>query len=174
MSSSKPKPPLPKLDIWGYLALAYPLGLAPKAPGTAGSLAGLPLGYLIYHLPQWLSISTSSVRIALITSCLTLATLFSWFVIKKTEAAWNTHDDGRIVIDEVIGQAIPIAFLGDSIVILTLSFLLFRLFDILKPGPIGWADRSLPGAWGTLLDDVLAGIAALLCLILLFTFKNLG
>jgi phosphatidylglycerophosphatase A len=165
LSLSKPKPPLPKLDLWGYLALAYPLGLSPKAPGTAGSLAGLPLGMVISYAPSFLGLETGFAKFGIISLFLLAFTLFAWFVISKAEAAWQTHDDGRIVIDEVIGQAIPIAFLGDSLAVLTLSFLLFRLFDILKPGPIGWADLTLPGAWGTLIDDVIAGIFTLISLL---------
>ncbi len=164
MNSSKPKGPLPPLDIWGYLALAYPLGLAPKAPGTFGSLMGLPLGALLFYAAQHLPVPPPYAHIFVVL-CLIILSWGAWYVIDRTEAAWQTHDDSRIVIDEVIGQAIPLAFMGFDPITLGLGFILFRFFDIVKPGPIGWADRKLPGAWGTLLDDLIAGVFALIGLI---------
>jgi phosphatidylglycerophosphatase A len=159
MKSSKAKVPV-RLNFWSSLAVVFPLGLAPKAPGTFGSLAGIPMGLFFYsyghNLAERLDTSAGLIRSILL---LVLA-LFSWLVIDRTEKFWNTHDDGRIVIDEVLGQAIPLTFLGGDWKIVAASFVLFRFFDIVKPGPVGWADRKLPGAWGTLLDDVIAGIFA--------------
>lgn len=150
MAKSREKKPAP-LNVWSSLAVVFPLGLAPKAPGTFGSLAGLPVGFLFFNLSDsW------ATRLAL----LVLLGLFSWLVIDRTEKFWNTHDDGRIVIDEVLGQAIPLTFFNGDWKIYLIAFVLFRFFDIVKPGPVGWADRKLPGAWGTLLDDVIAGIFA--------------
>ena len=87
-----------------------------------------------------------------------------------TDCGDGTHDDQRIVIDEVIGQSIALSFCPPTFLSLILGFTLFRLFDITKPGPIGWADRRLPGAWGTLLDDVMAGIAAAISLNIIEAF----
>lgn len=158
MSSSKP----PKsLDFWGYIAVAYPLGLSPKAPGTVGSIPGLAVGAFIHHLSfengEGPRIFASGICIFLLAIC----TIIALVSIARTEAKWGTHDDGSIVIDEVVGQAIPVAFLGYSLTQMILAFVLFRFFDIIKPGPIGWADRSLPGAYGTLFDDIIAGFFAL-------------
>lgn len=159
MSSSKPKVSLPAHDIWSLIAVAYPFGLATRAPGTWGSLPGLGVGAIFYSIAevteQRLGVShglTAGILILFLTG-------LAWYAIHRTEERWQTHDDGRIVIDEVLGQAIAISFLGPSTLILIASFLLFRLLDIWKPGPIGWADEKLPGAWGTLFDDVLAGFA---------------
>lgn len=136
----------------------FPLGLAPKAPGTFGSLAGIPLGLAIFAWGQnWI----------IQTLALILFGIFSWYVIHKTETFWNTHDDGRIVIDEVLGQAIPLSYFTGDWKMVLLAFGLFRFFDIVKPGPVGWADQKLPGAWGTLLDDVIAGVFALGVLVIL-------
>lgn len=144
--------------------------MAPKAPGTFGSLAGIPVGIFFYTFgknladewqwPDWLPQSM----------LLILLGLFSWLVIDRTEKFWKTHDDGRIVIDEVLGQAIPLSFIAGDWKLVFGSFALFRFFDIVKPGPIGWADRRLPGAWGTLLDDVIAGVFAWIVLILVYRF----
>ena len=156
-SSKRSRTPV-HFDVWSRLAVAYPLGLAPWAPGTFGSLPGLVLGALIYYTGQgWIS-SLGLIPELWAVFCLGLLIWLAWAAIHRTENLWQTHDDGRIVIDEVAGQAIPIAFLGFDPTTLILSFILFRLLDILKPGLIGWCDRQLPGAWGTLLDDLVAGL----------------
>lgn len=97
-----------------------------------------------------------------------LLTLVAVWSIALTERAWDSHDDPRIVIDEVVGQYVWCLFLPSTIIaergLLTtgglalLAFGIFRLLDIWKPGPIGWADAKLPGVWGTLTDDLIAGM----------------
>lgn len=150
----------PPLTLSSFFATAYPLGFIPRAPGTWGSIPGLVLGSAIYYLSSLFDSYWAGILLSwtLLGALLAL----SYWSIKATEAAWDSHDDKRIVIDEVLGQAIPIAFFAYNWIWLVSGFLLFRIFDIAKPGPIGWADRKLPGAWGTLLDDVLAGITVLL------------
>jgi phosphatidylglycerophosphatase A len=152
------------------LATGFGLGLLPRAPGTWGSLLGLPLGIGLFNLAH---AEPFCCQIAgygnlsgwlLATAALLVLSFFSWRIICATEKSWQTHDDGRIVIDEVIGQALAIAFFPPSFWTISAGFALFRLFDILKPGPIGWADRNLPSSWGTLLDDILAGAAAAIVL----------
>lgn len=148
------------------VACLYPFGYAPKAPGTWGSLPGVVLGWFLFYLTQnKLPSFINPYFVAVIA--LSLIGFLSYWFIKKTEQFWDCHDDKKIVIDELIGQAIPLAFFADSWVYLLGSFLLFRFFDIVKPGPIGWIDKNLPGAWGTLLDDVLAGLVVLLFWLLL-------
>ncbi|HYX32260.1 MAG TPA: phosphatidylglycerophosphatase A [Oligoflexus sp.] len=159
MKKSQERGPV-RLNFWSSLAVAFPLGLAPKAPGTFGSLAGIPVGIFFFNYGHTLAArwgwSAWLVQILL----LSLLGILSWWCIERTEKFWNTHDDGRIVIDEVLGQAIPLSFIAADWKIVLAAFALFRFFDIVKPGPIGWADRELPGAWGTLIDDVIAGIFA--------------
>jgi phosphatidylglycerophosphatase A len=159
LSSSKPKASLPPHDIWSLIAVAYPFGLASRAPGTWGSLPGLGVGALFYGIGQTTEQSLGIPSSIAVTILILLLTGLAWYAIHRTEKRWQTHDDGRIVVDEVLGQAIAISFLGPSTLVLIASFLLFRLLDIWKPGPIGWADEKLPGAWGTLIDDVIAGFA---------------
>lgn len=159
MSSSKPRTTRPQTyDLWSLIATAYPIGLARYAPGTWGSLVGLGAGALIYEAGEYHATTWGQAYLLTPICLLALLSWVAWYSIERTEQRWDIHDDGRIVIDEVLGQAIPISFLGYSWGTLILSFVLFRLLDIRKPGPIGWLDRNLPGAWGTLLDDVLAGI----------------
>ena len=81
------------------------------------------------------------------------------------EPIFGRSDDGRIVVDEVVGQLLalaPLLALGNptSPWPLVTGFVLFRVFDIWKPGPVGWAERSIPGGWGVMMDDVLAGLLA--------------
>ena len=157
---------LPPWNLSSLLAVAYPLGILPKAPGTFGSLAGLPLAYAFQSLggtvPQY--------AFGIIGLCLLGFGILSYFIIQKTESYWQTHDDGRIVIDEVLGQAIVSSFFPFDLPHMIAAFVLFRIFDIFKPGLIGLADRRLPGAWGTLLDDVIAGIFALVLMAFLSPF----
>ncbi len=144
------------MNAWSYLAVCFPFGLAPVAPGTWGSLPGVVFGLLLGNLYRQFYWSWLAILLFL-----ALAALLAYKVIDETETLWQSHDDKSIVIDEFVGQAIPLAFVAPSFSSAILGFLLFRIFDILKPGPIGWADKKLHGAWGTLLDDVFAGIAAL-------------
>lgn len=134
------------------LATAGGVGYAAKAPGTWGSLPGLALGAALQARlgnEPWL-----------IGALLVAATLVACWAIARTERALRVHDDGRIVVDEVVGQAIAVAFLPLGIVSAALGFALFRLLDIKKPLAIGWVDAHAPGAVGTLGDDVLAGVVA--------------
>ena len=149
------------------LATSGGIGLAPKAPGTFGSLPGLAVGAGLHQAalrgaaaleaPAW------AAPLAILGGLLALL-LLAWWSIARTERLWNTHDDQRIVIDEVVGQAIAVGFFTPSWLTLVAGFALFRLFDITKPLAIGWIDREAPGALGTLFDDVLAGLVAALLL----------
>lgn len=159
-----------KTSIWELLGTAGGLGHMPRAPGTFGSLPGLligPIVQLIFRSPAPITgwgVWRYLVEYRWIVVMLVVLTLLAWFVIHQLEKEWSTHDDQRIVIDEVVGQAITLAFCPPTFLSLILGFILFRLFDITKPGPIGWADRQIKGALGTLLDDVFAGIAAAITL----------
>jgi len=141
-----------------WIATGLGTGLMPRAPGTFGSLLGLLLSYfsLIYlpHDPPF-----AYVTLALCLALFVIA--IAWFSIDWSEADILGHDDQRIVVDEVAGQMLACLIMANTHILpLLLSFGLFRLFDIWKPGPIGWADRELPGAWGTLIDDLIAGVVA--------------
>jgi phosphatidylglycerophosphatase A len=134
-------------------------GLAPKAPGTVGSLAGLIVGLAIL---KFLPMETFFM--------LTIAiTIIGIFEINKYERETNIHDDKKIVIDEVAGIWITmILSLSASQnmnypyvyeIAIVLSFITFRLFDIWKPSTIGTIDKRIKGGLGVMGDDILAGIA---------------
>lgn len=129
----------------------------PRAPGTAGSLQGLALGYTLHHacgLHLGMNINN------IIVTGLVLSALIggAWFSIHVSAAHHRKHDDQRIVIDEIVSQALAVVFLPTTLFYYGFGFLLFRFFDITKPGPVGWADRHLSGAWGILVDDLFAGL----------------
>ncbi len=148
---------------WFFLTVGYS-GLVPKAPGTAGTVVSLPIGVLIlaYFGPQTLFLAAM------------LLTLAGVKAVNKYQEHSKTHDDSRIVIDELVGMwlALSIApgiltplnelliFDNGMLIQIILSFALFRYFDIKKPSIIGRIDREAPGGYGVMFDDVLAGIAA--------------
>jgi phosphatidylglycerophosphatase A len=149
-------------------------GLSPKAPGTVGTLASLPVGVLVLYT---LGMETLFM--------LTLAiTIIGIFEINKYEKTTGIHDQQHIVIDEAAGMwlslmiaystAITLEYAYADILAIVLSFGAFRLFDIWKPSTIGWIDRELKGGLGVMLDDVLAGIAGgLLSVVLLMGIDRL-
>ncbi len=150
-----------------WIASGVGSGASPVAPGTAGSLVGLALGLVLKSLSPALLALAILATIAGGLWAIHAATGQAMFGDTKTD-----HDDpGWIVIDEIAGQMIALLALQKiSWMGVGLAFALFRLFDITKPGPIGWADRK-GGAVGIMADDVLAGIAAALILIAAQTAK---
>ncbi len=134
-------------------------GLSPKAPGTVGTLASLPVGLaLLYYFGME--------TLFMLTVAITVIGIFE---INKYENQTGTHDQQEIVIDEAAGMwlslmiaystAATLTYPFVDILAIVLSFAAFRLFDIWKPSTIGWIDRELKGGLGVMLDDILAGIA---------------
>lgn len=152
-----------------FVSTAGGIGFAPVSPGTFGSLPGIALGVLLHQAAIWLwpdALVTQRQATAAALVCLTAG---AFWAVARAERYWNTHDDQRIVVDEVLGMAIGIAFVPPHWLNLLAGFALFRLLDIWKPGPIGWLDEKAPGAWGTMSDDLVAGgltAAALIALAL--------
>ncbi|MBK5935409.1 MAG: phosphatidylglycerophosphatase A [Halorhodospira halophila] len=138
-----------------WLATAGGLGLAPRAPGTFGTLAALPLFALLYVAPLSLYL--------LVT--LAVIVVGVWICGRAAEEA-GVHDHPAIVWDEVGGYLVAALPLVTGFGVFSvwvdaaLLFVLFRLFDALKPGPIRWLDRRLHGGLGIMADDVAAGAAA--------------
>jgi phosphatidylglycerophosphatase A len=149
-------------------------GLSPKAPGTVGTLASLPVGLAVLYY-----FGTETLFM------LTLAiTVIGIFEINKYEQSTGIHDHQQIVIDEAAGMwlsliiaypaAITMNYPYAEFLAIVLSFGTFRLFDIWKPSTIGWIDRELKGGLGVMLDDVLAGIAGgLLSAVILMGIERL-
>ncbi|MFK7753771.1 MAG: phosphatidylglycerophosphatase A [Sedimentitalea sp.] len=143
------------------------VGYLRPAPGTWGSLAALPLAWALHQ--------TAGFPLLLLATAAAFI-LGLWATTTMTEGA-RDHDPSEIVIDEVVGQWIallPLSYsawtMGIEITALwpgwIAGFVLFRLFDITKPGPVGWADRR-KDAFGVMLDDVIAGFFAAAGVILL-------
>ncbi len=136
-----------------FLAFGFGSGAVPKAPGTAGTLVAVgiylllpPLSALVYGL------------MLLLTFALGI------YLCGKTAADLGVHDHGGIVWDEFVGYWITMFMAPAGWLWVLLGFGLFRLLDIVKPWPISWVDKELKGGLGIMLDDVLAGIMAALCI----------
>ncbi len=147
------------------IATFFYIGLLPKAPGTWGSLAALPFAIMLHNWGGFTALFSATVIVFFV----------GWWATIQETAGQEDHDPGEIVIDEVAGQWItllPASYLftrHDLPLIwpaLIAGFIFFRLFDILKPWPISWADKKST-AFGVMLDDILAGIFAAIAVVLL-------
>lgn len=134
------------------LAFGFGSGLSPKAPGTVGTIAAIPLWLLLAQLPQ--------IPYILVVAA---AALIGISICGVAADRLGVHDHGGIVWDEFVGLWIAMAFLPPTYVSLALGFVLFRLFDIIKPWPISWLDKHVGGGLGIMIDDVVAGLAAGVC-----------
>lgn len=136
-----------------FLTLFYS-GLAPKAPGTVGSLVALALGLVVL---QYVHESTLFLLSFLITA-------FSIKQINIYEKEVGVHDGKEIVIDELVGMWLTLSICGitneNMYIVAPLAFIYFRLFDIWKPSIIGKIDKKVKGGWGVMGDDLVAGLAA--------------
>lgn len=122
-------------------------GMSPVAPGTVGTLIGIPL-YLVFSLfsPPLYFLSVLAF------------TFFAVHVSDEAERLFRERDSSKIVIDEIAGYLVVMMFVTPSVFTVTAGFLLFRFFDILKPFPIRIIEKRFPGGFGVVGDDVMAGI----------------
>lgn len=151
--SNNPVKRLSLTNPWHFLALGFGSGLAPKAPGTFGSLAAIPLFLLLSPLP-WLAYLALTL----------LAIVGGVYICARASRDMGVHDHSAIVWDEVAGMLITLFMVPLTWQWLLAGFALFRFFDILKPWPISWCDKHLHGGFGIMIDDVLAGVFAFACL----------
>ena len=135
------------------LAFGFGTGLAPVAPGTVGSLLGVALAWLTLELPLMAQVS--------IAVALSVAGIW---ICGSSARKLGVHDHGGIVWDEILGYLVTMAAAPAGWHWMLVGFLLFRLFDILKPWPIRWADRRVAVGVGMMLDGLRAGAYAWLCL----------
>jgi len=156
VSTDLPKPQL--RDPLQFLAFGFGSGLSPRAPGTAGTLAALPL--------WWLFLAPLPLPVYLLV--LAVAALAGVWICDRASRSLGVHDHPGIVWDEFIGLWIALCALPATPLWMLAGFALFRLFDIVKPWPIGWLDRRVSGGLGIMLDDVVAGLFAALPLQLLY------
>lgn len=146
------------------IATAGGAGYSPVAPGTCGTLVTVPLAWALSALPLW--------QYAVVV--LAVIGIGIW-AAGRADAAWGTHDSGRIVIDEVAGYLVTVALVDRAQwVPLAVGFVVFRALDILKPPPIRWLDQNLPGGFGVVIDDVAAGVLGLGIMVALDRFGALA
>ena len=136
-----------------FLAFGFGSGLSPKAPGTMGTLAALPLWYLLAQLP-----------LAGYIGGLLLVIAVGPYLCGKTARDLGVHDHGGIVWDEIAGFLLTMLLVPVTVWTAVIGFALFRLFDIVKPWPIGWLDKHVHGGSGIMLDDLVAALYAGVCI----------
>ena len=172
-------PPLPttatmldRLVYW--LGIGLGSGLPRRAPGTWGTV-----GSIVIAIPL-LSLGFVPFLIITILSCV----IGSW-ICGRTSELMGGHDNPHIVWDEWAGMwltLLPLSYMGiadgnfwqniaqtSSIIAIIIAFILFRFFDIIKPPPIGWADKKVAGGLGIMLDDIIAGIMAAAVWVIIYT-----
>ena len=136
-----------------FIAFGFGAGLAPRAPGTFGSLVGVLAAWWLFEMPlPW--------RIAVVLAVIG----FGIFICGESARRLDRHDDQRIVFDEIAGVCLTsLAVVERSVFALVLVFVFFRVFDIWKPWPIRDVDHSLRGGLGIMLDDLIAALYAAVC-----------
>lgn len=136
-----------------FIATGCYSGYLPKAPGTWGSLVGLLLFYLLHNLslPVYLAVTAGLFVVGS-------------FAAGEMEKILDNRDPGVVVIDEIVGMLITMIAVPATPLAMVLGFILFRIFDIAKPFPVNFFDQRFHGGLGIMLDDVVAGIYALIIL----------
>jgi phosphatidylglycerophosphatase A len=136
------------------VAMGFGTGLSPFAPGTVGTLLGFPLYWL---LAQWLS------RLGILAVAVPLFALGAW-ACQRTGRALGVADHGSMVWDEVVAFLVVLAFTPHTLGWQLAAFFLFRFFDVVKPPPVRYFDRTLKNGFGVMFDDLLAAVYTLVTL----------
>ena len=153
----------------------FGLGKIPKIPGTFGSLATIIILYIFFHI---LNISSNIILLVLV-----LIFIYSFSAVANHIKDNENKDPGEIIIDEFIGQSIPIYLYeishgieksaDEAIVFYSICFVLFRFFDIVKPFPVSYFDKNFKNSFGVIMDDVCAGfyvVLSLICFMILSSY----
>ena len=145
----------------------FGLGKVPKIPGTFGSLATVIILYIFFHI---LNLSSHIILI-----CLIIIFIFSFLAVEVHIKDNEDKDPKEVIIDEFIGQSIPIYLYeishgteksaNEAIIFYSICFILFRFFDIAKPFPVSFFDKKFKNSFGVIMDDVCAGFYVVLSLI---------
>ena len=145
----------------------FGLGKLPKIPGTFGSLATIIILYVLFHI---LNLSSNLILIGLMAIL-----IFSFLAVESHIENCENKDPKEVIIDEFIGQSIPIYLYeishgtektaDEAIIFYCVCFILFRFFDIVKPFPVSFFDRNFKNSFGVIMDDVCAGFYVVLSLI---------
>ncbi len=139
-----------------FIAFGFGSGLLPFVPGTWGTLAAIPLYLLMATLPLGLYLVITLIAFAVGVG-----------ISSKISLELGIDDHSGIVWDEIVGYLLTMILAPPGVSWLIIGFVLFRIFDIWKPGPIGSLDKHIKGGWGIMLDDVAAAIPAAFILQLL-------
>ena len=152
----------------------FGLGKVPKIPGTFGSLATVVVLYLFFHI---FNISSNIILIGLI-----IIFIYSFSAVALHIKNNENKDPKEVVIDEFIGQSIPIYLYeishgieknpNEAIIFYGICFVLFRYFDIMKPFPVSFFDKNFKNSFGVIMDDVCAGFYVVLSLICFMVLKD--
>ena len=153
----------------------FGLGKIPKIPGTFGSLATIIILYIFFHV---LNISSNIILLVLV-----VIFIYSFSAVANHIKDNENKDPGEIIIDEFIGQSIPIYLYeishgieksaDEAIVFYSICFVLFRFFDIVKPFPVSYFDKNFKNSFGVIMDDVCAGfyvVLSLICFMILSSY----
>jgi len=152
----------------------FGLGKIKFIPGTFGSLATTIILYYLFHV---LNISSNIILIGLI-----IIFIYSFYAVSSHIKDSENKDPGEIIIDEFLGQSIPIYLYeiyhgttkesGVTIIYYVLFFVLFRYFDIIKPFPVNFFDKNFKNSFGVIMDDICAGFYVVLSLVCFMIVKN--
>ena len=145
----------------------FGLGKIPKIPGTFGSLVTIIILYIFFHI---LSLSSNTILMILL-----IVLIISFFSVAAHIKDTENKDPKEVIIDEFIGQSIPIYLYeishgtekspDQAIIFYTVCFILFRFFDIVKPFPVSFFDKNFKNSFGVIMDDICAGFYVVLSLI---------
>jgi len=151
-----------KKNNWMYwIATCFGLGYLPAVPGTWGTFGGIALYLLLIVISSSSLFYILAVLIAFIIGC---------WICEKVAQDMKVYDHGSVVWDEVVGYCISMFALPHTFFWITAGFILFRIFDIIKPWPIVLVDEKMKSGFGMMLDDVLAGIEVCFILHILHVF----
>ena len=138
-----------KDDVVMFLATGFYIGNIPFAPGSFGSLLGLPFSFAL-----------TGISLAPAVLCTLLFIFFAIYIADVAEKILKQNDPGCIVIDEIAGMMVTLTGLPFNPITVVIGFILFRILDILKPFPIRYLDKRIPGGLGVVADDLAAGVIA--------------
>lgn len=149
---NNPTPSSGSHGIAWWIATVGGIGRSPVAPGTCGSLVALPMAWVIASLfgEKWLFL------------VIAIMFIIGWVCASIVSRKLADHDPQEVVIDEVVGQWIALLFVPFNWHWYIVAFVFFRLFDIIKPWPINEAEKRFQNGFGIMIDDVIAGIFALI------------
>jgi phosphatidylglycerophosphatase A len=138
----------------------FGLGKLKPMPGTWGSAGALPFAWFLQMYGGWWAVAVAAAIVALV----------ALWAIRLFLVRWPGEDPGEVVIDEVAGQWMTLIFVPPDLMLYLIGFVVFRFFDITKIWPASWADNTLSGAPGVLIDDLFAGLYGMIVMLVIVHF----